>query len=343
MEDMTRVEKFEKMLPSIDYYIKECTGFIYDNIDDPTTAEIIECLRDIILHNIDFLERKKQELLRKRQIIKDAKSIFESKEVPEIEIPESFQSRSIPKRDLADLKDLLSFSDLDSETEKKLTNLSQEDKIRLKLHFYQQIIKVKKQIRTIIMNNPSSDISKLQEELMNLEFILEFIAELEQEEIEKEQINHPETSNIIFVPNKNTTYFYEDILGHIDSKKEIKNIFDKLIDGYFLKTKDTRALEGYQEYNLYEYKHPNGIRILYVVAGNIICICSLFYKDKQKSIKIDNYYEEAVKRFLKAEPYINENYNNPDFYIEQEELISQIKELLEPQKSLLKKVGDDNE
>ena len=74
---------------------------------------------------------------------------------------------------------------------------------------------------------------------------------------------------------------------------EIKLILEKIVDGYFLRTKDTKAIEGYQE-NLYEYKHPNGIRVLYVVEGNIIIICSLFMKDKQKSSRISNEYDDPI-------------------------------------------------
>ena len=117
----------------------------------------------------------------------------------------------------------------------------------------------------------------------------------------------------------------------------IRLIFEKIIDGYFLKTKDTKGIEGYQ--NLYEYKHPNGIRILYIADGNIITICSLFMKDKQKSTRITNEYEEAIRRYSEVEQYIQENFTNPDFHIEQAELVGEIFSLLDGI-ALSKKVGE---
>ena len=87
------------------------------------------------------------------------------------------------------------------------------------------------------------------------------------------------------------------------------------------------------------YKHPNGIRVLYLVQGSIIIICSLFMKDKQKSTRIANEYEEAISRFYESEQYILENFNNPDFHIEQAELVGEIFTLLDGI-TLSKKVGE---
>ena len=115
-------------------------------------------------------------------------------------------------------------------------------------------------------------------------------------------------AGIVFAPNgKRSTYIFEDIVEFTEKSKEIKLIIDKLRDGYFLKTKDTKSIEGYQE-NIYEYKHPNGIRVLYVVEGNIIIICSLFMKDKQKSSRISNEFEESISRYYASRDYIVNNF-----------------------------------
>ena len=189
------------------------------------------------------------------------------------------------------------------------------------------------------MNNPIADISTLQDNLNTYELVLEFMNNVKETEELEEDISNENYSNIVIAPkNQMTTYLYEDISEYPERIKEIKLIFEKIVDGYFLKTKDTKAIEGYQE-KLYEYKHPNGIRILYLVSGNIITICSLFMKDKQKSTKIANEYDEAIKRYYESKEYITENFNNPDFHIEQAELVGKIFSLFDGI-ALSKKVGE---
>ena len=63
-------------------------------------------------------------------------------------------------------------------------------------------------------------------------------------------------------------------------------------------------------------------------------------KDKQKSSRIANEYEEAITRYYKVRNYIVENFNNPDFHIEQAELIGELFQVLEGT-TLSKKVGDE--
>jgi predicted nucleotidyltransferase len=63
-------------------------------------------------------------------------------------------------------------------------------------------------------------------------------------------------------------------------------------------------------------------------------------KDKQKSTRIANEYEEAISRFYESEQYILENFNNPDFHIEQAELVGEIFTLLDGI-TLSKKVGEE--
>ena len=220
-----------------------------------------------------------------------------------------------------------------------LETQSHEDIVRIKLHFYKMIIETKKAIREAVLYNPQEDIRELQSNLDTNTLIVDTISELEKKEeivVQEEK----EYSYVVFAPNGHrSTYFYDDVYEIPDKNKEIKLILDKLIDGYFLKTKDTKGIEGYQE-NLYEYKHPNGIRVLYVVEGNIIIIWTLFKKDKQKSSRIANEYDEAITRYYKVREYIIENFNNPDFHIEQAELIGELFQVLEGT-TLSKKVGDE--
>ena len=61
--------------------------------------------------------------------------------------------------------------------------------------------------------------------------------------------------------------------------------------------------------------------------------------ESEKSIKIENYYREAISRYELNKEYILSVISSPDFYIEQDELIGQITSLLEESISL-KKVGD---
>ena len=77
------------------------------------------------------------------------------------------------------------------------------------------------------------------------------------------------------------------------------------------------------------------------MGNNNIAICSIFYKDKQKSTKIANNYEEALNRYKNNKTYIEENITNPDFLIEQNEFIAHIRTILENrnQYSLSKKNG----
>jgi hypothetical protein len=63
-------------------------------------------------------------------------------------------------------------------------------------------------------------------------------------------------------------------------------------------------------------------------------------KDKQKSSRIANEYEEAITRYYRVKDYIVENFNNPDFHIEQSELVGEMFQLLEGN-TLSKKVGDE--
>lgn len=336
--DMERVEKFEKMVSKVDDFIQGATSFLYDQIEDPSTQEIIECTRAIVYSNLEYLDKREATIEKLRQTMATVAPIAQSIVEPSLPSKKDKKPRKEYKS-IQELIDLITYSYLDEETMRILETQSHEDIVRIKLHFYKLIIETKKAIRESILYNPQEDIGELQSNLDTYTLIVDTISELEKKEEIVEQ-EEKEYSNVVFAPNGyRSTYFYEDVYEFPDKSKEIKLILDKLIDGYFLKTKDTKSIEGFQE-SLYEYKHPNGIRVLYVVEGNIIIICSLFMKDKQKSSRIANEYEEAITRYYKVRNYIVENFNNPDFHIEQAELIGELFQVLEGT-TLSKKVGDE--
>jgi hypothetical protein len=63
-------------------------------------------------------------------------------------------------------------------------------------------------------------------------------------------------------------------------------------------------------------------------------------KDKQKSSRITNEYDEAINRYYSSREYIVDNFNDPYFHIEQSELIGEIYQIFEDM-GLSKKVGDE--
>lgn len=338
--EFERIENFEKLIESINYYISNPTTFLYEQIEDPTLQEIVECSRAIALNNYYYISDKRENNEKLLASLTGATAIVASPTISVLTPPkEKIVQRK--QKDLSEILELIIYSNLSDETMKILENISQEDFKLLKLQIYKLILDTKQMIRQSILTNPTADISSLQDKLNTYELVLE-IASTELKTTHKEDQEEEftsEYSNIIFAPNnKKSTYLYEDISEYSERAKEIKLIFEKLVDGYFLKTKDTKPIEGYQE-KIFEYKHPNGIRILYIVTGNIITICSLFMKDKQKSSKIANEYDEAIARFYECKNYIEENFNNPDFHIEQAELVGEIFSLLDGI-TLSKKVGE---
>jgi len=327
-------------MEKVDTFIQGSTTFLYDHIEDPSTAELIECTRAISLSNLDFIQRKEESISKLRETMATCAPITAS--IIQVQST-SNKEKKTPKafKNIQELIDHISYSNLDTDSLRILEQQSHEDRARVKLHFYKLILETKKIIRELCLSDPLADIKELQSDLEIYTLILDTIKEIdqkkEQEETPKEE---KEFSNIIFAPNgKRSTYIFEDIVEFTEKSKEIKLIIDKLRDGYFLKTKDTKSIEGYQE-NIYEYKHPNGIRVLYVVEGNIIIICSLFMKDKQKSSRISNEFEESISRYYASRDYIVNNFNNPYFHIEQSELIGEIYQLFE-NIGLSKKVGDE--
>ena len=172
----------------------------------------------------------------------------------------------------------------------------------------------------------------------------EFLDELtlEQDIIveEEEKKEHTSPERIILLPHgQNSTYVLEDIQNYPESYDEIYLAFENILSKKFLGSKSIKSIKDKGD-KLYEYTRTNGIRVLFIKRGNDIYICSLFYKDKQRSTKITAYYEEAIRRF---DNFMStcDSVDTPDFEIEQKELIGLIYGEIEPSQSLtMKKDGE---
>lgn len=349
---LDKISFYEKQILSETRFIESPNSYIYDMTEIEATGELTEYLKAIIYRNAELLLEMKKKIDQKRNSLSSLRPLAISNDKTTKQIEDSHQSSSenqfsdssSKEEQSSSLKkatNTLETSLFEAETSLILKSLSHDEKVKLKLYFLKQLIELKKQIRACIFDDYTKNISDLQNQIVKCELAIEQINLVEQEEslIETETSG---ISNIILVPDldNHNSYLYGDILRYIESRKEIKNVIDKIIDGYFLKTKDTKSIESNKDSKLYEYKHPNGIRVLYIVNNGYIFICSLFFKDKQKSIRINNYYEEAVSRYQASLPYMQEQMNNPDFYIEQCEYTASINSILEQGISLSKKVGE---
>ena len=239
--EMERVEKFEKAVSKEEGFIQAATSYLYDHIEDPSTQEIIECTRAIIYSNIEYLDRRETTIDKLRQTMATVAPITASIVEPSLPSKKEKTPRKEYKN-IQELLDLVTYSYLDSETMRILETLSHEDIVRIKLHFYKLIIETQKHIRELMIYNPHEDIRELQSDLETYTLIVDTISELEKKEEILEPEEEKEYSNIIFAPNGHrSTYFYDDAYEFPDKAKEIKLIVDKLVDGYFLKTKDTKV------------------------------------------------------------------------------------------------------
>ena len=340
---MDRIDRFAKKMKKIDYYISNPLDFLYEHIDNPTSAEIIECYRFICFNNRDFLKKHSEYLEKLEEYIRSLRPLKKvSKDLEENEEVKSLE-RHIEDKDISEAIDYVTYCNFETELDIFLDTLTREDIIRLKLHFLREVNLHKAIIREEILKNPLVDLSKLQEEFSFYNEILERLKLYTK--IYEEQTSKTEAidiSNIILLPANKSSYLLGDISNYPERSREIKIAFDKIIEGYFLQTKDLKTIEGRKD-NLFEYRNPNGLRILYVVKNNYIFITSLFFKDKQKSTRINGYYDDALNRYYSVSDYIMNNINNPDFYIEQAELVGQIYSFLETNMVVSKRLGDKNE
>ncbi|MBQ8193489.1 MAG: hypothetical protein IJZ46_05410 [Bacilli bacterium] len=329
------MEEFIKVLEQKQNFIKNPLDFIYENLEEPTNETIKKALSLILKHNKKILVEQTKENIIKRELIEKA----QLPQVDDENISESepmIKPKNRTKKDVSDKAETLFYTLDEKEFTSFMSNISLEEKNYIKLEMLKRIIDFKLKIKEQIVFNPGCDISKIQEDLNRARQVLTLLNE---EKIEEENIEEKENSKVLILPNKkNNTYLYDDICDNIESAKEIKNTIDKVIDGYFLKTKDIKPILGKTE-KLYEYKHPNGIRILYIVLPNdYVVITGLFYKDKDKSTRIEAFYDESINRYLYFKDYINSNIENPEFHIEQAELIGNIFDLFE--KTIKKEKGE---
>ncbi len=327
---MNAEQHFQKEL-SKEGYISNPTDFYYSHSLE--SLPLVEGLRMIYLHNKGIISTLREE---NRSL---TNTINTETIMPEaiIETPKKEQTIESSPRKESTIIELLTHT-YDTDTISKIIDQSSPiDRPIIKLFYYKKLQDTKLELLHRISINPLSDNKDLIDKIEEYTLILEYIDSLDNKKDKQEQTQN--ISNIIIIPNKrNSSYLYEDILDYLERSKEIKNVLDKLLNEYFGKA--TKSLKGYT--NLYEYTHPNGIRILYVVLPNYkIGICSLFFKDKNKSTKITNYYEEAISRYNQAREYVLANLTNPDFYIEQAEIIAEIYTELENNLPLsLKKDGE---
>ncbi len=338
---MDRIDKFEQEMESINYYISNPLDFIYERIEDPTSSEIIECYRFIYYSNKIVIERQRDYLKQLEDKINGVRPLV--REHTDIEVEENNEEvvRKRENRDFSNLVEYITYCNFDTELDTYLETLSKDDIVRLKIYFLKEIKLYEAIIKDTVLGDYTADISSLQSELSVYKEILEHLKDFSKKEevLESKEV---ENSNIIILPSKRSSYLLEDIRTYGERSKEIKTAFDKIVEGYFLKTKDIKAIREAKE-NLYEYCNPNGLRILFFVKNNYVFIASLFFKDKQKSTRISGYYDDAHNRYYSAFDYIVNNLNNPDFYIEQAELVGQIYTYLEANMVITKRLGDKNE
>lgn len=335
---MDKYIEFENYIKDMEY-ITTPYEIIYDFFPDANSYEIIEGLRIILVHNhyITLSLDEQNDMLKKQiessiKISPKLEPLEEQKTNSTVDNPHVYPHHNQVVQIISSLKYYQSTEEFRNNTK----NLSQESIALLKLYLLKEINLLKKQIREKVNLNPLVDTDEERLQLLTYKSYLdELIVEqeilIEQEETENENADE----QIIFVPNgKLKTYFFEDIQKYSEKYDEIYSVFENIISKKFLNSKSISTIKDMGE-KLFEYKRTNGIRVMFIKRGKEIFICSLFYKDKQRSTKITSYYEEAIRRF---NTFINTEFPlQPEFYIEQNELIGHIYNEIEPSVTLSKK------
>lgn len=322
---------FAEALAKVDFIVAPLDFLhktIYD-VDDRATNVYLEMIYE---HNEKIkasLVNEKKHLL---QMINSTNSFTEEVKKPAVQTVE--EKQTVAYSDLtSEASRLITYKDVE-EQKKQLRSIPQDKIENLKFAIFIIIKEIELTIKKTLLHNKTASITSLQHQIESYRHLLSLINSVEIKE-ETPTINQETANkyNLIFLPDsKNGTYLYGDIALYSERFKEIKSTLDKVASSYFLSTHDIENLRG--EYsNLWEYKNKTGIRILYLIVNNNIIITSLFFKDKQKSTKISAYYAEAIRRFNKGKDYVLQNVNNPNFLIEQKELLGDIFNLLESQKS----------
>ena len=340
---MDKYDKFAKDIQNIGY-ITTPYEVIYDYIPDASTFDIIEGLRIILVHNHRITLDIDKENDDMKQMILDA-GLLEA--VPEPAQPVTKRepvdkSHTYPQNTQAtQIIDSIKYFSSNEEFANNTKNLSKEGIALVKLHLLKLIKQLEKKIRTKVAIDPLSDTDKERLQILTYKGFLEELM-LEQDILVEEEEKKTQTrgERIILLPHgQNSTYILEDIQNYPESYDEIYLAFENIMSKRFLGSKSIKSIKDMGD-KLYEYTRTNGIRVLFIKRGNDIYICSLFYKDKQRSTKISANYDEAIKRFNTFMSTC-ESVTSPDFDIEQKELIGQIYSEIEPSQTLtMKKDGE---
>lgn len=340
---MDKYDKFAKDIQNIGY-ITTPYEVIYDYIPDASTFDIIEGLRIILVHNHRITLDLDKENIDMKQMMLDA-GLLEV--VPEPAQPVAKRepvdkSHTYPQNTQAtQIIDSIKYFSSNEEFANNTKNLSKEGIALVKLHLLKLIKQLEKKIRTKVAIDPLSDTDKERLQILTYKGFLEELM-LEQDILVEEEEKKTPTrgERIILLPHgQNSTYILEDIQNYSESYDEIYLAFENIMSKRFLGSKSIKSIKDMGD-KLYEYTRTNGIRVLFIKRGNDIYICSLFYKDKQRSTKISANYDEAIKRFNTFMSTC-ESVTSPDFDIEQKELIGQIYSEIEPSQTLtMKKDGE---
>lgn len=323
---MEYLNKLEKYLEEKDF-ISNPLETINELFTSLPQECIHECLITIHIHNKNVIEKKEitiKELEEKITIIpKQTSKESETKSSISIE-------QQILYKDLKDKIKLL-LNSLEEDLTKNIDTINIEDLPRLKLLIHKEILELTKQIKEIIYFDTTKDIKSLQTKLNKYKKIFNAIKitlEIEQQTNEEETEEQLELKDIILIPTrKGTSYFEEDIINNINQKNKIKHAYSKLMRGIFINS--TKPIVGKSEKLLEYYNKKNGIRVFYIVINdNKYAICGVLFKDKTTSTRLNQEYDNCINRFLKNKEYLLENLDNPLFYTEQEELHERIDQLL---------------
>lgn len=340
---MDKFQQFELKIANMGY-IGNPYDFIYENEEDLNSYELLEFVRIVHYHNQEVTKQVRNESSKINSIIESAQPLTKKEEVKEQIITETVDnSYTYPQDSQTEqvIKSLEYFKTRE-EFENNIKGISEQGIYKIKLHILSLIIKTTKKIQLNILRAPLNDLTELQLQLLNYQ---EFLEVLKVEQVEKTnevtQKEQEQKYNIIIVPdNKSSTYLFEDIIEYPEAYEEITLTFDNVMSQKMFSSKSIRQIRDKSE-KLWEYKRKNGIRVMFIKNGNNVFITSLFYKDKTRSIKIDNLYDEAIRRFNNFVA-TGVDYTSVDFAIEQKELIGTIYGEIETGITY-KKVGDIND
>ena len=345
---MDKFDEFESKLQNKGY-INDPYSFIFDYYDEymnenesPNSYEIIEFIRIIHFHNQAYTKKIKENTNEINAKISSAQKLHKEPIIDTFKkedtvdntytYPQDTQTNQVIKS--------LTYYKTTEEFKNNIKGINDQGIYKIKLYLLKQIMLVTKKIRAKVLSMPLANLTDLQIELLKYQEFLEELKpkiEIKEQEEAKSKSN---TYNIIIVPNsKSSSYLLEDITAYSDSYDEITHTIDNIMTNQIFSSKSIKQIRDKNE-KLYEYKRKNGIRVLFIRNGNNIFITSLFYKDKQRSIKIDQAYEESIKRYNNFIA-TGVDYTTIDFEISQKELIGEIYSEIETGISYRKKVDSD--